>query len=51
MSQDQDQMSEGQIRLKRLNSEIEMLRHLNKDLFKIKCSENMATGYHIKVTI
>ena len=47
----QGQMTAGQIRQKRILSEIAMLKHLNKNLFKIEQSNDAITGFSIHVTI
>ena len=44
-------MTAGQIRQKRILSEIAMLKHLNKDYFKIEQSNDNVTGFTIHVSI
>ena len=49
-SNTESQMTAGQIRQKRILSEIAMLKHLNKDLFKIEQSNDAVTGFSIHVS-
>ena len=50
-AQTQQQLSVGQIRLKRIASEIKMLKNLEKQHFQLSQSESPICGFSLHVSI